>query len=130
MKTDFDRKPLRIFLSYFRPHWQPFAIDMACAVAVSAIDLIFPFVSRSAMQHLLPQRDREGIMACPFLIRRSDHHDHPVADSKRAPDDRLVSDMKALKSSEHQAQTVRSHIIPTFFSRSKRNFTAFSRYCS
>ena len=56
MKTDFDRKPLRIFLSYFRPHWQPFAIDMACAVAVSAIDLIFPFVSRSAMQHLLPQR--------------------------------------------------------------------------
>ena len=56
MKTDFDRKPLPIFLSYFRPHWQPFAIDMACAVAVSAIDLIFPFVSRSAMQHLLPQR--------------------------------------------------------------------------
>ncbi len=56
MKTDFDRKPLRIFLSYFRPHWRPFAIDMACAVAVSAIDLIFPFVSRGAMQRLLPQR--------------------------------------------------------------------------
>ena len=56
MKTDFDRKPLWIFLSYFQPHWRPFAIDMACAVAVSAIDLIFPFVSRGAMQRLLPER--------------------------------------------------------------------------
>ena len=56
MKTDFSRRPLWIFLSYFRPHWKPFLLDMACAVSVSAIDLIFPFVSRSAMQHLLPQR--------------------------------------------------------------------------
>lgn len=56
MKTDFDRKPLRIFLSYFQPHWRPFAIDMSCAAAVSAIDLIFPFVSRGAMQRLLPER--------------------------------------------------------------------------
>ena len=56
MKTDFDRKPLRIFLSYFQPHWRPFAVDMACAAAVSAIDLIFPFVSRGAMQRLLPER--------------------------------------------------------------------------
>lgn len=56
MKTDFDRKPLRIFLSYFQPHWRPFAVDMSCAAAVSAIDLIFPFVSRGAMQRLLPER--------------------------------------------------------------------------
>ena len=56
MNKNFDRSPLLVFLSYFRPHRRMFAIDMACAVAVSAIDLVFPFVSRAAMQRLLPQR--------------------------------------------------------------------------
>jgi len=55
-KIDFGRSPLLIFLSYFRPHWKPFVLDMACAVAVSVIDLLFPFVSRAAMQRLLPAR--------------------------------------------------------------------------
>jgi len=56
VNKNFDRSPLLVFLSYFRPHRRMFAIDMACAVAVSAIDLVFPFVSRAAMQRLLPQR--------------------------------------------------------------------------
>jgi len=56
MNRNFDRSPLRVFLSYFRPHWRMFAVDMACAAAVSLIDLIFPFISRASMQRLLPQR--------------------------------------------------------------------------
>ena len=51
-----NRKPLLVFLSYFRPHWKLFALDMGCAIAVAGIDLIFPFVSRTAMQRLLPGR--------------------------------------------------------------------------
>ena len=46
---DFRQKPLRIFLAYIARHKRLFFIDTACAVAVAAIDLIFPFVSRSAM---------------------------------------------------------------------------------
>ena len=56
MKKDFNKPPLLIFLSYFQPHWRLYAIDMTCAVTVSVIDLIFPFVSRTAMQRLLPER--------------------------------------------------------------------------
>ncbi len=56
MKKDFNKAPLWIFLSYFGPHWRLFALDLACAAAVSAIDLVFPFVSRLAMQRLLPER--------------------------------------------------------------------------
>jgi ATP-binding cassette subfamily B protein len=56
MQKNFNRRPLGVFLSYFRPHWKPFAIDMLCAVAVSVIDLIFPIVSRTSMQRLLPQQ--------------------------------------------------------------------------
>ena len=56
VNKNFDRNPLLVFLSYFRPHGRLFAIDMVCAVAVSLIDLLFPFVSRACMQRLLPQR--------------------------------------------------------------------------
>ena len=56
LKKDFNKAPLWIFLSYFGPHWRLFALDLACAAAVSAIDLVFPFVSRLAMQRLLPER--------------------------------------------------------------------------
>lgn len=44
----------RMLLKYFKPHWKLFAIDILCAVAVAAIDLSFPLVSRYAMRNLLP----------------------------------------------------------------------------
>ena len=56
MKRNFDRRPLWVFLSYFAPYKGLFALDMACAAAVSAIDLVFPFISRTAMQRYLPER--------------------------------------------------------------------------
>ena len=46
---------LRIFISYFKPHWRLFALDMVCALLISAIDLAFPAVSRWCMYQLLPQ---------------------------------------------------------------------------
>ena len=63
-EKDFSKHPLRIFFSYFRPHWKPFAIDMACAVAVAVIDLIFPIVSRQSMRTLLP----EGMFSTFFTV--------------------------------------------------------------
>ena len=45
---------LRIFLSYFRAHRGLFALDMACALLVSAVDVAFPLVSRSILNNLLP----------------------------------------------------------------------------
>ena len=56
MKKDFSRRPLGVFLSYFRPHMRPFVIDMLCATAVAVIDLVFPIVSRTSMQKLLPEQ--------------------------------------------------------------------------
>ncbi len=48
-------RPLRIFVSYYKPHWKLFALDMACAAGICVIDLLFPYVSRLSMQELLPQ---------------------------------------------------------------------------
>ena len=56
MKSDYHDKPLKIFMAYVFAHKGLFALDMVCALAVAAIDLIFPWVSRTAMNTLLPQK--------------------------------------------------------------------------
>ena len=53
---DYNQKPLKIFRTYIAGHRKLFIIDMVCAVLVSAVDLLFPFVSRIAMNTLLPDR--------------------------------------------------------------------------
>ncbi|MBC8536460.1 ABC transporter ATP-binding protein [Feifania hominis] len=47
---------LRIFASYYKPHLKLFVLDMVCALCICAVDLLFPVVSRYAMQSLLPGR--------------------------------------------------------------------------
>ena len=49
------RSNLGIFVSYYKPHWKLFAMDMLCAAGICAVDLLFPYVSRLSMQSLLPQ---------------------------------------------------------------------------
>ena len=52
---DFHKQGLMsIFLSYFRPHLGLFALDMACALLISLIDLAFPYVSRMCLYELIP----------------------------------------------------------------------------
>ena len=52
---DYQRKgPLMIFLSYFKPHWRLFAVDVFCACLIAGIDLLFPLVTRSALYDMLP----------------------------------------------------------------------------
>ena len=51
-----DRGYLRIFASYYKPHWKLFLLDMVCALLICTVDLLFPMVSREAMQNLLPNQ--------------------------------------------------------------------------
>ena len=50
-----NKNKYQIFFSYFRPHIKLFLFDMFCALMISVIDLLFPFVSRWCMYTLLPQ---------------------------------------------------------------------------
>ena len=45
---------LKKFIGYYRPHVGLFAPDMGCALLIAAVDLLFPMVSRYAVQELLP----------------------------------------------------------------------------
>ena len=50
------KRPLAIFLSYFKNHRGLFAVDMLCALAIAGIDLMFPLVTRSALYDMLPNQ--------------------------------------------------------------------------
>ena len=49
------KSPFKIFLVYIMGEKKLFIIDTICAVLVAAIDLAFPYVSKSSMQTYLPQ---------------------------------------------------------------------------
>lgn len=53
---DFSRSKLSVFASYIYPHRGAFALDMGLSLAVALVDLAFPYVTRHAMNALLPQR--------------------------------------------------------------------------
>ena len=55
-QKDFKNKSkMQIFLSYFKPHRKLFFLDMVCALAISMIDLAFPFISRWCMYNFAGQ---------------------------------------------------------------------------
>lgn len=75
MKRDYKARDFKIFISYILGQKKLFYIDMVCAVAVSVIDLVFPFVSRMSMQRLLPERmfaaffTVMGIMLLAYVLK-------------------------------------------------------------
>ena len=75
MKKNYNDNPFIIFISYITGHKDLFAIDMACAIIVSVIDMVFPYISRMSMNRLLPQSlfttffAVMGIMILAFIFR-------------------------------------------------------------
>ena len=63
-QKDFHQPQLKLFASYYKPHWKLFALDMFCAFLVTVVDLTFPYLSRMSMEHLLP----EGLFRTFFLV--------------------------------------------------------------
>ena len=69
------RSPLRIFLSYFKPHWKLFSLDMGCAILIALVDLMFPLVSRAALYQWLPEKNYRvffvvmAVVALAFVLR-------------------------------------------------------------
>ena len=69
------RSPLRIFSSYFKPHWKLFSLDMGCAILIALVDLAFPLVSRTALYQWLPEKNYRvffvvmAVVALAFVLR-------------------------------------------------------------
>ncbi len=76
MKNErFQKNYISIFLSYYKPHMKLFILDMVCALVISAVDLAFPYGSRTALNELLPKNmflaffAVMGLLLCGYALR-------------------------------------------------------------
>ena len=68
MKRDFKQSALRVFLSYYKPHWKLLAIDMVCVFFAALASLLFPIASREAMRELLPAQKFGAFFAVMAIL--------------------------------------------------------------
>ena len=74
-QKDYSKSDLSIFISYIVPHRKLFAVDMFLSALIAAIDLAFPYVTRKAMNTLLPERlymtyfTVMGILLFAYILR-------------------------------------------------------------
>lgn len=70
-----NKKALKYFVSYYRPHRKLFIIDLACAFIISLIDLFFPILTRQVLQDIIPNGQIRtfwifiGVMVLMYIIR-------------------------------------------------------------
>ena len=75
MVRDYHKNPIRVFLTYYRPHRRLLAIDMCCVLVSSFANLLVPAASRSAMRELLPAGKYRAffvvmaLLLCAYLIK-------------------------------------------------------------
>ena len=65
---DPEKGKFTVFASYIYPHRKLFAIDMGLSLMIALIDLVFPYVSRWSMHHLLPDRMFQAFFAVMALV--------------------------------------------------------------
>lgn len=65
---NYNDRPLKIFMRYIYAHKGLFILDMVCAILASAIDLVFPYISRWSMNTLLPQSLYKTFFAVMAII--------------------------------------------------------------
>ena len=62
-----ENKVMR-FIHYYRYAWKLFAIDMACALCIAGMDLVFPIMTRHFMAVLIPNREYDMMVKLSFAL--------------------------------------------------------------
>lgn len=77
---NFNRPALKIFLSYYKPHIALFIGDMICAALISLIDIVFPIVSRYAVNVIIPEKQIKtffimiAVLVIVYVLRKTLYH--------------------------------------------------------
>ncbi len=59
---------LKIFAQHYKGHMGLFLLDMICALAVSAVDLLFPYISKKCMEQYLPNEMFRAFFTVMIII--------------------------------------------------------------
>ena len=61
-------KLLKRFMAYYKPHRLIFALDMGASLLVSVIGIIYPIVTRTMLNDLIPNRKYQLIILAGILV--------------------------------------------------------------
>lgn len=56
------------FVKYYKPHKGLFILDMACALGIATLDLIFPIFSRTLINDFIPDRNLRAIIIASLVM--------------------------------------------------------------
>jgi len=56
------------FVKYYKPHKGLFFLDMACALGIASLDLIFPIFSRTLINDFIPDRNLRAIIIASLVM--------------------------------------------------------------
>ncbi len=59
---------LKRFLSYYRPHWKIFVLDMLASLAVAMIGIVYPIVTRKMLNEFIPNREYQLVVLFGLLL--------------------------------------------------------------
>ena len=59
---------MRRFIAYYRPHKKLFSLDMGAAMLVSLIGIIYPMITRSMLNTLIPERNYRMIVIFGIML--------------------------------------------------------------
>lgn len=63
-RRDFSGGAVKVFFSYYTPHWRLLLLDLLMAIFAVAAELLFPYATRYALNRLLPN----GLYKAFFLL--------------------------------------------------------------
>ncbi len=59
---------LKKFLSYYKPHKKIFILDMLASLLVSSIGIVYPIITRSMINDLIPNKNLKMILICGISL--------------------------------------------------------------
>ena len=59
---------LKRFLAYYRPHTRLFIMDMSASLLVAMVGVVYPIVTRTMLNTLIPNREYRQIVLCGLLL--------------------------------------------------------------
>jgi ATP-binding cassette subfamily B protein len=59
---------LKRFISYYKPHKLVFSLDMLAALVVSLVGIVYPVVTRSMLNDLIPNRNYRMVVICGLAL--------------------------------------------------------------
>ncbi len=59
---------VKTFLSYYKPHWKLFAVDMLCAFLVACCDLVYPLIAQDIISDYVPDRQLRMVIVWSVVM--------------------------------------------------------------